>query len=130
MPLINCKVNLELTWNKNCVICSLDATGANVVEFRITRTELYIPIVTLSTKDNAKLSKLLNDGFKRSIYWNQYMKMPKAEAAADTTYRYRLDPVYQGVNRLFVLAFNNVPGVDQVERDDYRKYFMPRDLIA
>ena len=62
----------------------------------------YVPIITLSTKDNAKLSKLLNDGFKRSIYWNNYKTVHRTEAAADPTYRYQLDDSYQGVNRLFV----------------------------
>ena len=131
MPLINCKVDSELTWNKNCVICSLEATAGNNVEFTITKTELYVPIVTLFTRDNAKLLKLLNDGFKRSVYWNKYKTVYKIEEAANPTYRYQLDDSYQGVNRLFVLTFNNVAGnANQVERDDYRKYFMPRDVIG
>ena len=104
MPLINCKVTLKVTWNKNCVISSLDAAGANVVEFMITKTELYVPIVTLSTKDNAKLSKLLNDRFKRSIYCNRCNTVHQTKDA-DPTYRYQLESAWQGVNRLFCISF-------------------------
>ena len=44
--------------------------------FTITDAKLYVPIVTLSTEDNAKLSKLLSEGFKRSVYWNNYKIIP------------------------------------------------------
>ena len=69
MPLNNCKIDLELTWHKDCIISSADAAG-QVVSFMITNTKLYVPVVTLSTKDNNNLTKQLNDGFKRTIYWN------------------------------------------------------------
>ena len=49
-----------------------NATGADSATFKITDAKLYAPIVTLSAEDNAKLSKLLGEGFKRSIYWNKY----------------------------------------------------------
>ena len=39
--------------------------------FTITDAKLYIPIVTISTEDNAKLSKLLSEGFKKPVYWNE-----------------------------------------------------------
>ena len=70
LPLVNCKIYLELTWYKDCIISSADAAAGQVVSFMITNTKLYVPIVTLSTKDNNNLTKQLNDGFKRSIYWN------------------------------------------------------------
>ena len=53
MPLINCKVKLSLNWIENCVL-----TVANTVSFKITDAKLYVPIVTLSAEDNAKLSQL------------------------------------------------------------------------
>ena len=65
MPLINWKVELLSKWIENCVL-----TVANTATFKITNAKLYVPIVTLKTEDNTKLSKLLNEGFKRSIYWN------------------------------------------------------------
>ena len=68
MPLINCKAELSLTWDPNCVLCN----SAGVSTFNITVAELYVPIVTLSTKDNAKLSKQLSKGFKTPAYWNAY----------------------------------------------------------
>ena len=67
MPLINCKVELSLQWIENCVL-----TVANTATFKITDAKLYVPIVTLSAEDKAKLSKLLGEGFKRFIYWNKY----------------------------------------------------------
>ena len=67
MPLINCTVELSLTWNPNCGLSSL--VGAST--FTITDAKLYVPIFTLSIEDNAKFSKLLSDGFKRHVYWNK-----------------------------------------------------------
>ena len=68
MPLINCKVELSLTWYENCILFSAGIAAT----FAITDTKLYVPIVTLKTKDNASLSKLLSKGFKRSIHWNNF----------------------------------------------------------
>ena len=67
MPLINCKIHLKLNWSKDCVISTIAATT-----FKITNTKLYVPIVTLSSKDNAKLIKLLEERFKRPVCWNEY----------------------------------------------------------
>ena len=72
MPLINCKVELSLKWNENCVLTSEDGNSI----FAITDTKLYVRIVTLSAEDNVKLSKLLDKGFKRYIYWNKYKAIP------------------------------------------------------
>ena len=68
MPLINWKVNLILTWSENCIISS--ATGKT--KFAITDTKLYVPIVTLSTQDDATLLEQLRSGFKKTINWNKY----------------------------------------------------------
>ena len=74
IPLINCKIHLELNWNNNCVMYGADtyACGDNANNrektFKRTSTKLYVPIVTLSTKDNVNLTKQLNKGFKRSVY--------------------------------------------------------------
>ena len=82
MPLINCKIHLELNWNCNCVMYGADtyAGGDNVnnkeTTFKTTSTKLYVRIVTLSTKDN-DLTKQLNEGFKRSVYWNEYKSKQK-----------------------------------------------------
>ena len=76
IPLINCKINLELNWNNNCVRYGADtyAGGDNVNDreatFQITSTKLYVPVVTSSTKDNVNLTERLYEGSKRSAYWN------------------------------------------------------------
>ena len=72
MALINCKVELSFSWNPKCVLSNLveDST------FTITDAKRYVPIVTLSAENNAKLSKLLGVGFKRSVYWNKYKIIP------------------------------------------------------
>ena len=76
MPLVNCKIDLELTWHKDCIISSANAAAGQVVSFMITDTKFYIPVVTFSTKDNNNLTKQLNEGFKRTIFWNQYVSKP------------------------------------------------------
>ena len=58
-----------------------DATGADSATFKITDAKLYVPIVTLSAEDNAKLSKLLGKGFKRPIYWNKYKVINNIEVS-------------------------------------------------
>ena len=68
MPLVNCKIDLELTWHKDCMISSVNPAPNQVVSFMITDTKLYVPVVTMSTKDNTDLTKQLNEGFKRTIY--------------------------------------------------------------
>ena len=73
MPLINCKVYLELNWIEDCILSSAGNSG----KFAITDAKLHVPIVTLSTKDNANLTKQLSKGFKRSVYWNSYEKKPE-----------------------------------------------------
>ena len=138
MPLINCKVHLELNWNNNCVIYGADtyAGGDNAnnreITFKITSTKLYVPIVSVSTKDNVNLTKQLNEVFKRSVYWNEYKsKIETKEADANNLKRFPLDTSFQGVNRLFVLCYNNADGdVNKVERNSHWKYFLPRVNIT
>ena len=72
MPLINCKVEFGLKWYEECILSTSGTTGT----FKITDIKLYVPVVTLKTEDNTKLSKLLSEGFKRPIYWNEYKVIP------------------------------------------------------
>ena len=131
MPLIYCKIYLELNWNKDCVM----STIANTI-FKITNTKLYVPIVTLSSKDNAKLVELLEDGFNRPVYWNHYQtKIKTRNVDNNNLARFPLDASFQGVRRLFVLVFNNTEVTitddpinntsNRVERNSYTKYFLP-----
>ena len=70
MPLIDCEIDLILTWSPNCVISNVTANRDKT--FAITDIKLYVPVVTLSTKDNAKLLQQLKSGFKCTINWSKY----------------------------------------------------------
>ena len=76
MPLINCEINLILTWSANCVIVHTNVANEGAT-FAINETKLYVPVVTLSTQDNAKLLPQLKSGFKRIIKWNKYLSKPE-----------------------------------------------------
>ena len=69
MPLVNCKIHYELDWTNKCVMSTVGET-----KFKITNTKLYNPVVTLSSKDNVKMIKLLEEGFQRPVYWNEYQQ--------------------------------------------------------
>ena len=129
MPLINCKVELSLNWDQRCLL-----TVANTAIFKITDAKLYVPFVALSAEDNAKLSELLSDGFKTTVYWNEYKVIDNkiVEIAANNEQKYireLIDSSWQGVKRLFVLAYDNKEGDNKVSADSYKKYFLPRVKI-
>ena len=115
MPLINCKIKLNLTWKKECVISA--SVGESV--FIINDTKLYVPVVTLSKEDNKDIIEQQNKGFQRSIFWNEYKTKEINENADVNVFKYiNLDPSFQGVNRLFVMAYNRANG--------QQKYYLPR----
>ena len=101
MPLINCEINLILTWSANCVIVSTNNANQNAT-FAIPNTRLYVPVVTLSTQENAKLLQQLKSGFKRVIYWNKYLSKPEL-LVQNPNLNHLVEQSFQGVNRLFVL---------------------------
>ena len=116
MPLINCEVNLILTWSSTCVITNSKGAG----KFAITDTKLYVPVVTLSTQDNAKLLQQLKSGFKRTINWNKYQSDPKTYAQ-NRYLNHLVDASFLGVNRLFVLSFKN-----EDDRKSLSNYYLPK----
>ena len=121
LPLINCKIKLNLTWKKECVL----STDAGDAVFIINDTKMYVPVVTLSKEDNKDFIEQQNKGFQRSIYWNEYKTKEINENVDANVFKYiNLDPSFQGVNRLFVIAYNRVDG--QPNRDDQQKYYLPR----
>ena len=124
MPLINCRVELSLTWGENCILLSL----AGISTFTITDAKLYIPVITLSIEDNARLTKLLSKGFERSVYWNKYKVIPNKLYNANDYIREILDASYQGVKKLFNLANDNT-GDNPVTTDSHKRYFLPRIKI-
>ena len=125
MPLINCKVELSLSWDPNCVLTSLAGNST----FTITDAKLYVPFVTLSIEDNIKLSKLLSEGFERPVYWNKYKVIPNKTYGENDYIRELLDASYRGVKRLFVLAYDNTTDDNRVTADSHRRYFLPRIKI-
>ena len=109
MPLVNCEVNHILTWSANCVIIYTDVAN-EIPTFTITETNLYVPVVTLSTQDNAKLLPQLKSGFKRTVSSNKYLSKTEL-LAQNPNLNHLVEPNFQEVNRLFVLAF-----VDDAQR--------------
>ena len=116
IPLINCEVELILTWFKNCVLINKSTRDADynanpiVYEidnpedaiFQITDTKLYVPVVTLSKENDIKLLEQLKTGFKRTIKWNKYRSQMTIQPQ-DNNLNYLIDPTFTNVNRLFVL---------------------------
>ena len=121
---------MEITWNaliklqswtyidtvKNCVITDFTGEG----KFKITEAKLYIPVVTLSTQDNIKLLQQLKSNFKRKINWNKYESSVKT-FAQNRYLNYLINPSFQGVNRLFVLSFEN-----EDDRTSHSTYYLPK----
>ena len=111
--MINCKVELKRKLSKYCVFSAggtennvNDNDNDNNIIFTIKDTKLYVPVVTLSARDNQKLSKLFSKGFGRSVYWNEY-KTKSENKNATNEYRYFLKSNFVEVNRLFVLVYTN-----------------------
>ena len=114
MPLINYEVNLVLTWSSTCVIT--DSNGAGT--FAITHTKLYVPVVTSSTQENTKLLQQLKSDFKRVINWNKYLAKPES-FRRNANLNYLVEPSFQGINRLFVLAFEG-----DTQRTSHSGYYL------
>ena len=137
--MINCEISLTLTWDKNCVISSLEnrlvtaAQGNNPevrddsptgTTFKITDCKLCVPAVTLSKGDDNKLSSQLKSGFKRVIAWNKYLSQV-SDQSINNNLNFLIDPTFTNVSRLFVLSFKN----DAANRDNRASnstYYLPK----
>ena len=118
IPLISLEINLILTWSANCVIVPTNIANQNAT-FAITNTGLYVPVVALSTQENAQLLQQLKSGFKRVINWNKYLS--KLELLPQNpNLNHLVQPSFQGVNRLLVLAFEN-----DTQRTNTKRYYLP-----
>ena len=132
IPLISCEVSLELKWNKNCVITSLEQrdigggnrdnapTGATL---SINDCKLYVPAVILSKVDEIKLLTNLKSGFKREIIWNKYRSQMTTEAI-NNNLNILIDPTFTNVNRLFVLAYRTAD-----DRQSFSQFYLPRVMV-
>ena len=118
MPLINCEVKLILNWSANCIIIYTDIAD-QIPTSSITETDLYVPVNTWSTQDNAKLLPQLKSCFKGTISWNKYMSKP-ALLAQNANLNHLIEPSFHSVNRLLVLAFE-----DDAQRTSNKKYYIP-----
>ena len=126
IPLINCEVELILTWSKNCVLG--DAAPANhpprELNFTITNTKLYLLVVTLSKENDIKLLQQLKSGFKRTIKWNKYRSQMTIQSQ-NNNLNYLIDPTFTNINRLFALSLErNIIG----DRRDFFKIIMYQSL--
>ena len=132
IPLISCEVSLELKWNKNCIITSLERrqvgaeprnnapTGATLA---INDCKLYVPVVTLSKDDEIKLLTNLKPGFKREIISNKYRSQMTTEAI-NNNLNILVDPTFTNVNRLFVLAYQTAD-----DRQSYSQFYLPKGMV-
>ena len=133
IPLISCEVSLELKWNKDCIITSIQreinldggnteaSTGATLA---IKDCKLYIPVATLSKDDEIKLLTNLKSGFKREIIWNKYRSQMTAEAI-NNNLNILIDPTFTNVNRLLVLAYGQVNN----DRQSFSQFYLPKVTI-
>ena len=105
----------------------VDNANNRETTFQIRSTKLYAVC-----KDNVNLTKQLDEGFKRSVYWKEYQSKVETKTADNNSVtRFPLDASFQGVNRLFVFAFDNTENSNnKVEKDSHRKYFLPRVNIT
>ena len=134
IPLIGCEVSLDLKWNKNCVITSLEqrqiAADPPVVNdaptdatLAINNCKFYIPVVTLSNDDEIKLLTNLKSGFEREIIWNKYRTQMSTEAG-NSNLNILIDPTFTNVNRLFVLAYRTAD-----DRQSLSQFYLARIMV-
>ena len=116
MPLIDCEINLDLNWSKNCITAVTDVAN-QAITFSVTDTKLYVLVITSSsTEDNGKPLEQLISGFKRTINWNKYQTKISIERP-NQYLAYLINPSFQIVNRRFVLPFE-----DGEQRKSYKRY--------
>ena len=131
LPLINTKLHLELSWKKNCLMSTVGNNGDNDTNtFHITKSELYVLVVALNTSDYEKLNELLSKCFERSVLWNEYKtKLESHISDANNLKRIILDSSFEGVNRLFVFAYEDLGG-KKIYMNSPKTYVFPRVKLA
>ena len=110
-------INLS-SWSSTCVLIATVNPNQNAT-FAKTNKNLYVPVVTLSTQGNTKFLQQLKSGFKRVINWNKYLSKPEL-LAQNPNLNHLVEPGFQGVNRPFVLAFEN-----DDDRTSNEQYYLP-----
>ena len=117
IPLINCEVELILTWSKNCYLADMKGRNPQFnnpvivppaeLEFKITDTKLYVPVVSLSKENDIKLLKQLKSGFKRTIKWNKY-RSQMAIQPQNNNLNYLTDPSFINVTDYLFCHFKEL----------------------
>ena len=134
MPLINCEVNLILTWSENCVLTDTAARDADSdadppvaainaptgATFAITDCKLHVPVVTLSAENDNRLLEQLKTGFKRTIKWNKY-RSDVSKQDRNNNLNYLIDSIFTNANKPFVLSFGN-----EADRTFFSEYYVPK----
>ena len=132
IPLINCEVEIILTWTKNCILADMTVANnpATGLEFQIKDTQLYVPVVTLSKENDTKLLEKLKSGFKKTIRWNKYRSQMTIQNN-NNNLNYLIDPTFTNANRLFVLLFERIEenNVKKDHRDYFSHYYVPNVQI-
>ena len=118
--MINCEIELDLSWTKDCAL-SLHHTNITGVNFAITSTKLYVPVVTLSINDNIQFLENIKQGFKKTISWNKYRSKITTQPK-NNNLDYLIDPTFKNINKLFALSLKN--GNDGPTGDSFVKYYM------
>ena len=130
-PLINCEVELQLTWSEDCLAGykynpgaavgarNIALAAADTLKFQITDTKTYVPVVTLPSIESGKLLRQLERGFTKTVNWNKPL-VTYGPVNANANLNIMTDPSFQGINRFFVLAYAEGDG-----RDNPRVFDMP-----
>ena len=132
LPLINCEIELDWSWSKECIISKIPAVPGNLdanppvpevpeiqttsATFQINNAKLYVPVVILSASDNVKFLENIKQGFKRTTFWSRY----RCEITTQTkkiNLDYLFDPTFRNNSRFFVLSFKN--GNNEPTRENY-----------
>ena len=141
LPLINCEIELDLSWSRNCIISEISRTaavGGNAdanppvpageatlitgTTFQINNTKLYVPVVTLFIKNNIKFLEYVKQRFRTTVFWNKYRSEITTQVKIKNL-NCLIDPTFRHINRLFILSFKN--GDNDPTRDSFDKYYMP-----
>ena len=122
----------NLTWTKNCALADMTVADnpSTGLEFQITDTKLYVPVVTLSKENDVKLLEKLKSGFKRTIKCNKYRSQMTVQNN-NGNLNYLIDPTFANVNRLFALSFERIEedNIKKDYRDSFSHYYVQKVQI-
>ena len=139
--MVNCEIELELSWSKECIISEIyktpevpanpnanppniliNITAKTSATFQMNIAKLYVPVVTSSINDNFKFLENIKQGFERTISWNKCRSEVTTQPKSNNL-DYLIDPTFRNINRSFVLSFKN--GDNDLTRNSFDKYYMP-----